>query len=179
MQNPDMEKFIVVKVSELHEAKWNYKKDDDTDKIDKLAENMKRNGQVENLMVRKIRKGYEVINGNHRLKALRKNKTEKAIVYNFGKMKIKDAKRIAIETNETKFERDDIKFGQLLEEISVEHSLEDLAATLPFSQDQIKQIIDSANVNFDEFFEETEISTKTKKPKIITCPHCGKEFTEE
>jgi hypothetical protein len=53
----------------LIKADWNYKEEDEFIS-DKLVNNMKRNGQIENIHVRKLNTGfYEVINGNHRLDA--------------------------------------------------------------------------------------------------------------
>ena len=63
--------FELMEVSKLIKADWNYKTDDEK-KLKDLQENFKRNGQVENIIVRELSKGkYEVVNGNHRLDALK------------------------------------------------------------------------------------------------------------
>ncbi|GAB1371190.1 hypothetical protein MASR1M45_12520 [Candidatus Kapaibacterium sp.] len=53
----------------LIKASWNYKEEDEFT-TNKLVNNMKKNGQIENIHVRKLQTGYyEVVNGNHRLDA--------------------------------------------------------------------------------------------------------------
>ena len=36
--------------------------------------------------------------------------------------------------------------------------------------------LDIDNVNMDNFFEQKPEHDNNKKPKIVVCPHCGKEF---
>lgn len=58
-------KVIEIPVNKLKKADWNYKKDDEI-LLNKLINNIKKNGQIENLIVRELPDGYfEVINGNH------------------------------------------------------------------------------------------------------------------
>ena len=62
--------FKLIDISKCVKASWNYK-EDNQELLDKLIENIKRIGQVENIQVRLLETGfYEVINGNHRLDAL-------------------------------------------------------------------------------------------------------------
>ena len=66
--------FIEVPIDKLVKADWNYKTEDDK-KQEKLKENIKRNGQIENILIRELDTGYyEVVNGNHRLSVLKELK---------------------------------------------------------------------------------------------------------
>ena len=155
-----MKRFEDIEVSKLVKAKWNYKEENDT-LTNKLLANIKKNGQVENLLIREIDNGkYEVVNGNHRLDVMNKLKMKTAHVYNFGKISLTQAKRIAIETNETKFESDTIKLAEVISELSNEISIEELTDTLPYSEQQIQDMRDLTSFDFSEFedpnFEEKE-----------------------
>ena len=92
-----------IQISKLVKANWNYKEENEK-QTDKLLNNFKRNGQIENILIRELDTGfYEVVNGNHRLDVMKILKLKKAHAYNFGKISLAEAQRIAIETNETKF----------------------------------------------------------------------------
>ena len=59
--------FIVLPVDKLVHADWNYKLDDAL-LVEKLRNNMKRSGQMLNVVVRELDTGYyEVVDG-HRLR---------------------------------------------------------------------------------------------------------------
>jgi ParB-like chromosome segregation protein Spo0J len=62
--------FVDIPLDLLVPADWNYKTDDEY-RQEKLKNNIKRNGQVENIIVRLLSTGfYEIVNGNHRYQAL-------------------------------------------------------------------------------------------------------------
>lgn len=138
-----LDKYIEIPISKLTSAQWNYKKDDDKRSLE-LMENLKaniaRNGQIENLIVRPTDHGkgmYEVVNGNHRLSALKSLKIKKAVCFNLGKISQAHAERIALETNETKFEADPLKLAGIIRNIAEEFDMADLIATMPMSEDEM------------------------------------------
>lgn len=113
----------------------NYKVDDDV-MLNKLQKNLKRNGQIENIIVREKSGGrYEVVNGNHRLVALKNGSAKKVMVYNLGKISDIEADRIAIETNETKFAADPLKLAMKLKSISL--NLKDDLDSLPYTEEEL------------------------------------------
>lgn len=145
-----------IPLSKLKECTWNYKTDDE-ELAEKLANNIERNGQIENIIVREISKGkYEVVNGNHRYKALKKLKVKTAVCYNLGKIDEALAKRIAIETNETKFGVDSYLLANLIEELKEEYTFDDIKTTLPYDDLQYDALADLANFDIDNLQEEDE-----------------------
>lgn len=132
-----MNKFIEIEVSKLVKADWNYKEEDP--KMQKqLVENIRKNGQLENIIVRQLGNGkYEVVNGNHRLDAFKELKFAKVTCCDVGEISEAHAARIAIETNETKFKSDNIKLAQLLENIKSDFDITELQKTMPFSLDEM------------------------------------------
>ena len=139
-----LKKYIEVPIDRLVSAQWNYKKSDDDRSLklmEKLKKNLTRIGQIENLIVRtaKVKGYYEVVNGNHRLQALTEIGVKKVMCYNLGKITLAHAARIAIETNETKFEADPHKLGELIAHISESFDSEDLLSTMPFSEFEMQK----------------------------------------
>ena len=137
----------VLQVEWLFEADWNYKTDDEG-LFAKLLENIRRNDMVQNLLVRQVRKRWEVINGNHRLKALQELGTPTVMCYDFGEISDRDAKRIAVETNETRFISDNTKLGGILKELKEDFDITELCTTLPYSVGEVNNIVDLIDFDF-------------------------------
>lgn len=126
--------WVRLPLTALKKAPWNYKVDD-AEKAKKLTANIKRNGQVQNIIVREIGKGkFEIANGNHRLDSFLELKYKDAVCYNLGKVSQAVAERVAIETNEQSFDPDPIKLGQVIEHLLEEFPRENLLETLPYAE---------------------------------------------
>jgi hypothetical protein len=124
----------------LVKADWNYK-GEDKEMSDKLRANIKRNGQIENIHVRKLSTGYyEVVNGNHRYDEMIALGRSTVFVYDHGKCTKEEAIRKCIETNETVFHGDSEKLGALLKGLLEITPAAELAITLPYSEDEIKKM---------------------------------------
>ena len=149
--------FLNINLDKLVKADWNYKEEDNK-LTQKLINNIKRNGQIENLIIRELDSGYyEVVNGNHRLDVMNTLEIKEAHAYNFGKISLTQAQRIAIETNETRFSTDQVKLSELIAEMSEDFTNEDLLETLPFSQQELinfKQLLD---FNWEDYDTENEM----------------------
>lgn len=149
----DKTKYKAIEIEKLVKADWNYK-DENQEMAAKLAENIKRNGQIENILVRLLDTGfYEVVNGNHRLDALKAIGATKVMCYDLGAITAQQAYRIAIETNETKFNTDIVKLAGLVSEIANGTSMEDLVATMPFTTAEVENFIGMASFSFDKYKE--------------------------
>lgn len=132
-------------------ADWNYKLDDD-EKAEKLYKQIKRNGQLENIIVRRLPSGaYEVTNGNHRYKTFIRLEMAEAMCFNLGSVSDSAAKRIAMETNETRFESDQIKMAKVIKDIAFEEGAEftmlELEETMPFDKQELEAM--GELLNFD------------------------------
>ena len=162
--------YSLVETSKLIKADWNYKTDDEK-KLKDLIENFKRNGQVENIIIRELAKNkYEVVNGNHRLDALKALGIEMAVVYNKGKINKAEAVRLAIETNETKFPNDNIKLAEAITELSEKYPIEDLVKTMPYSNAELNNLLNIVNFDWEDFnthkVEDDNEFNKTIKIKV-------------
>lgn len=170
--------FCEIPIDKLVKAHWNYK-ENNQELAEKLANNIKRNGQIENIIVRELETGfYEVVNGNHRLDVLKELGFESVHSFNLGKISDASAQRIAIETNETKFASNISKLENILLEISNEFDFSDISLTMPFSEEYLSGIIDKEDIDIDSFFSEEKTDAE-QKDKELLCPHCGKNIYEE
>lgn len=143
--------WVEVSIEDLVKADWNYKTDDDL-KSEKLKENIKLNGQIENILIRVLPTGFfEVVNGNHRYSVLKELGVKKVMTFNLGVITESKAKRIAVETNETRFSTDNIKLAELIKEISSDFSLEELAVTMPFEINELENFQKMLDFDWEQF----------------------------
>ena len=139
--------FQEVDTNLLEIAEWNYKTEDE-ELTEKLKNNIKLNGQIENIIVYLLPTSfYSICNGNHRYDVLKELGITKVMTFNLGKITESKAKRIAVETNETRFDTDNIKLAELIKEIGVDFSIEDLAETMPYDINELENF--SKMLDFD------------------------------
>jgi ParB-like chromosome segregation protein Spo0J len=149
--------YCSLPLERLVKAAWNYKMEDEALSA-KLAANIKRNGQVENLVVRELPTGfYEIVNGNHRFDVLQilseQTGNTEVMCYNLGAIGEAAAQRIAIELNETRFQTDTLRLSELLKEISESFSLDDLQASMPYSAEEIERLLKLNDYDWNKFNE--------------------------
>lgn len=145
---------MVVPVALLMKAPWNYKKGDEMMEA-ALAANIAHSGQIINCCIRRLRDGtYEICDGNHRRDVFTLNEQENAFCVDLRKrtngnpISVAEAKRIAGEVNETRFDTDPLLFGQLILDIRKVFPLEVLAQTFPYSVDQLSTYVELVDFDF-------------------------------
>lgn len=136
-----LENYQLVSVSKLQKAPWNVKEDDAL-QATKLANNIRRNKQVVNIIVRDMPNGMlEVVDGNHRVDAFKEVGMRSAVAYQLGKVSVAEAKRIALEINETRFKTDHLRMAEVIASLTERFSMDDLESTLPFSKSDIESYL--------------------------------------
>lgn len=158
------DRFKKIPIDTLVTADWNYKTEDE--KLSKkLVENLKRNGQIENILVRKLPTGaYEVVNGNHRYHAMVALEATEVYCYDLGEITDQQAYRIAIETNETKFQTDSVKLGTLVSEITKEVALDELELTMPYDKKDLELMSDITSFDWDQYGDAKPDHDTTPEP---------------
>ena len=81
-----MKELITLSIDKLIKADWNYKTDGSEEQITKLMNSIEYDNSAGVLAVRKIKNKFEVIDGNHRLEALRRLDWKEIQVENFGEL---------------------------------------------------------------------------------------------
>jgi len=145
------DKIIWVPFEKLRKAEWNYKLDE-PEKEAKLLEQIKRNGILETSLVRELPKGlYEVVDGNHRYDVYKEMNVGSVPCFTLGKIGLNEAKRIAIEKNETRFASDPLKLSMLFKDISLDFKPAELSATMPYSEEEVMSMIKLIDFDWGQF----------------------------
>ena len=133
----------------LQKNPWNPNKMDlSTLKAEK--ESIEKYGVVAPIIVRPLGDDYQIIDGEHRYiicKDLGYESIPSVIIENLKEM---DAKKLTIILNETKGSNDKIELGKLLGELSNDFG-DDLKVGLPFSEDDLKDLIEFGNIEWDKY----------------------------
>lgn len=159
------ENYVWLPIDKLVLCDWNYKEDDDEERqlMQKLINNIKRNGQIENIIVRELDTGfYEVVNGNHRLLAFQQLEVTEVYCYNLGAVSLDEAKRIAIETNETKFQSNKVKLAEIIKGLSIKFDDDDFLATAPYTKKEIDDFNDMLEFNWGDGEPEPELGQRNE-----------------
>lgn len=133
---------IKCKVSELIHADWNYKTDGTDEQIETLANAITNAGSCGVLAVREVsREGknfLEVMDGNHRLTAIRKIGWHEVAIENFGPLTQAQAIILTRQRNEQWFADDKLKLAGLFTDfVFPEFDKDALAGILPESLEQL------------------------------------------
>lgn len=141
------------KVNDLIHASWNYKTDGTEEQIQKLMAAIAKQGSCGVLMVREIevdgKNVFEVMDGNHRLTALRRLGWEECPIENFGKISQADAIVYTRQRNEQWFEDDKLKLAVLFSnEVFADYTPEYLSTILPDTLEQLHSYKALANVEW-------------------------------
>lgn len=135
----------------LVNAPWNYK-DDDEKQQEVLENNIKNQGQTENINVRPLDTGYyQVGNGNHRNKVFEKQGRQFVLCCVHDDISESEFKRRCIEQNETKFGVDQIKLAGLIKEISGDIDIDLLSETMPFDKEDLLDYIKLTEYDWAQF----------------------------
>ncbi len=140
-----------VPLTRLVKADWNYKQEDES-LSEKLTANIKRNGQIETVLVRELSTGFlEIINGNHRYEPFKSCGMKEVHVFNMGEISDAQAMRLAIELNETRFPSDPVQLSARVNEILEIFGLEDISSTLPYNEEELKNLLELAKTDWSNY----------------------------
>ncbi|MBK6418473.1 MAG: ParB-like nuclease domain-containing protein [Ignavibacteria bacterium] len=162
--------YVEIPLDQLSKARWNYKNDDKR-MLSRLKANIRRNGQIENIIVRAVgelpdgRTQYEIVNGNHRYDALRELGMPVAMCFSVGEMGLMAAKRLAIETNETKFDMDKAIFGETLLELVDAFGMKDLQESMPLYEREMAEAIAEFDAEASKLIAQGMVRSEDVKPK--------------
>ena len=161
--------LVDIEVKNLFKAKWNYKTDGTEEQIEKLCNSIKEDKSVGVLAVREIKKGFEVIDGNHRLEAIKRLNWVKAPCENFGNITTAKAITVARRRNSQWFEDDAVKYADIFKNIVLkEYSLEDLSKIMPDTEQELESISKLTDFDWSQYDEKGVIEENKIKTIKIT-----------
>lgn len=150
-----MNQIVEVDVNALIKADWNYKTDGTEEQISKLMAAISEAGSCGVFAVREIDKDgaiiLEVMDGNHRLEAVRRLGWSRVQVENFGRISLTNAIIITRQRNQNWFEDDRLKLANLFEEyVFPEVSIQNLSLILPESEESLESLKKLASADWND-----------------------------
>ena len=140
-----------VNIDRLIKADWNYKTDGTDEQINKLINSIKYDNSAGVLAVRELGDKLEVIDGNHRLEALRRMNMQEVQVENFGALSKAKAILVARRRNHVWFDDDLLSFSELLKnDVLPEIALDHIKNILPDSTAEIDNMLALGKFDWEE-----------------------------
>ena len=145
----------VMDVSIIDFASWNYKIEDE-ERAAELVASMRRSGYVSKMVVAEREEepgAFEVIDGNHRLVAVRAMNIDSLQVIFGGPLSKRDRMLIGVQLNELHFVSDPVRLSDTVHdicELSDPGDLGDIMSTLPYTQDEFMMMVGGIEL-FNEY----------------------------
>ncbi len=139
----------IISISNILPNNWNPNEmDEQTYKAEK--ESLERYGVIAPIIVRPKENKYEIVDGEHRHKVCEELGYTDIPCVIIKNLSDEDAKKLTIILNETKGTNDKIELGKLLKDLKTSFG-DDLKTGLPLSDNDITELIELGNANWDEY----------------------------
>jgi hypothetical protein len=136
--------IVKAKVSDLHHAEWNYKTDGTQEQLEKLAKSIEKYGPgvpAVRIAEKDGQEFLEVMDGNHRLTALRMLGIEEITIENYGHISQADAIILTRNRNQNWFEDDKLLLANLMtEHVFPNIEMEELASFMPETVESLESL---------------------------------------
>jgi hypothetical protein len=110
---------------------------------------------------------FEVIDGEHRVKAAIELDLPLIPVWNLGVISDSHAKQLTVVLNETRGQADRERLGELLRDLLSSEATADLLKVLPFEQTDFEALLNVPDFNWDDIEKLTQDNTKTDRMRWV------------
>jgi hypothetical protein len=160
--------LVEINLKDLFPADWNYKTDGTPEQIEKLCNSIKEDSSAGVVAVRELGDKFEVIDGNHRLKAAKKLKWKKVPCENFGDISKAKAITIARRRNHKWFDDDIIAYAEIFkDDVLDEYTLDELESFMPDTREEMENLEKLLDFDWGQFESNGEIQEEVKTIKIV------------
>jgi ParB-like chromosome segregation protein Spo0J len=128
----------------------------------KLIESIDRYGFADPLTVRQVEGGYQLVDGEHRLRAAKDAGLDRVPIINLGDISEDEAKALGIILNELKGHHDPKDLGALLDELLAHGEAEDILAGMPFTEDALRGLVSLADFDWNTLGSPAEMESSRK-----------------
>lgn len=156
----------IVPVDSVFPNPWNPNRMDDA-MFEKTKNSLQRFSQSSPLICREISRGYEIIDGEHRWRAAKDLGRKEVAIWNLGEMDDAAAKQMTIMFNELRGHPDIDSLSELVAELDKELGRVTLVENLPFTEQQIENMIDTLHFDWNTFEAEDEAEQLAGKKDIV------------
>lgn len=134
----------------------------------KLEESLKKFGMFKPVIVRELPTGeLEILGGEHRAGAAVRLGIKDIPIMNLGPIPDAEAKKIGLVDNGRYGNDDTLQLAALLKELG---DIDDLAAFMPYTDQDFANIIDSADINLDDLEALPELDPSSKPAPLLSAP---------
>jgi len=152
---------LLVELAAVKPNKWNYNTQTPA-VFQKVVESIRRYGFSDPIVVRNLGSDkYEIINGEHRYRAAIELGMKQVPVFTLGVVDDVKAKQLCITLNELSGSPDEVRLATLMRDIASKADLIELADVMPYSGNEIRQMIDSVDFSFSKM---TKNDTRPEPP---------------
>lgn len=137
---PAVGELLWLPLDQLRPNPWNPNEMDDA-KFEKEKASITRFGMIDPIIARE-NDGYEIIDGEHRWRALEDLGHPMAPVWNLGNVPTAKAEQMTIVLNELRGEPNREKLGVLLKDLLASETTADLLEVLPFTDEAFKDLVE-------------------------------------
>lgn len=137
-----------IRVEKIKPNPWNPNKQSDFI-FDKERKSIRDHGFIDPILVRGKGPGFEVIDGEHRLRAAMAEGYKEVPCNDLGKVSDAVAKQLTIIMNETRGKADPTLLQTLLKDLESEIGVKDLIEAMPFQQVEIESLLANSKVDWD------------------------------
>lgn len=164
----DKSKVIKVAIDKVIPNTWNPKTDNPKE-FENIKKSLRVNGYAQPIMVREKGDKYEVIDGEHRLRAAKELGYQEIYIYNNGQVSDEDAQAMTL-FMQTQVPFDEIELAPLVVELSKAN------IELPYSEEQIIDFKNMAEFDFGEGYEEKEPEIEDPGMKTLKIQMTPEQF---
>lgn len=125
--------------------------------FEKEIRSLEKHGQLAPVLVRQIGGGFEIIDGEHRYKAMRSLGATEIEVKDLGALSDTDAKQITILMNEIRGEPDEVRLQRLLQDLAQQVDLTELQEAMPYSEEEMKAYLDGVVMDLEANLAEMDV----------------------
>jgi ParB-like chromosome segregation protein Spo0J len=153
--------------SKIHPNPWNPNRITERTRS-AISESLETYGQIAPLIVRPhpdIEGDFQIVDGEHRFSA-----TEREVLCNVIEANDEEAKKLTIILNETRGSADKMDLSSLLADLSISLDISELLVGLPFSEQELEELIAIGNYDWDaldEVEEEEEVKVQEKNDDMV------------
>jgi len=145
-------------------------------KYEEVKKSLEKKTQYQPILVREHGKGYQIIDGYHRWRALKELGYDEIIVWNLGNISDEQAIGITVDDVYLKIPATDILIAQLVKRM--EDAGQDLEQ-LPYDSEQIQHFRDLADFDWDQFNKDKEPDLSHLNFTTITVTTEQKEIIDQ
>ncbi len=137
----------IVAVGELRPNTWNYNRQREGT-FNRLVAVIRRHGFTKPVIVRQTPTGLEIVDGEHRWRAAKLLGLQQVPIVDLGAIPDRHAKEMTVVLNELGGDADEARLGDLLRDVHVDASLDELVAIMPFTNAELEVYTQTIDFSF-------------------------------